>query len=71
MGALRSSPFAQNRGKVMDVLGHQDAVFLGRKREDILVCETLQRRLLVKRPHIVPVVFQPAPDRRPRDVRVE
>jgi hypothetical protein len=39
--------------------------------QDPIVAESLERQLLIERAHIVPVLFQPAPDPGARDVRVE
>ena len=35
-----------------------------------IVAESLEHQLLVQRPHVVPVNFEPAADVQPRDTRV-
>jgi hypothetical protein len=71
VGALSRRPLAQHAGKVADVLGDDDAVFLGCKGEDIFVLNALERRILVECAHIVAILPQRATDVGTRDVRVE
>jgi len=68
---LRSSPLPQEAGKVADVVGDQDAVFVGCEGEHIVVTEPLERELLIERADVVSLSFQRAPNPGPGDVRVE
>ena len=71
VGALNRRPLAQHAGKVADVLGDDDALFLGCKGEDIFVLNALECRILIECAHIVPTLLQRAADVGTRDVGVE
>ena len=69
--ALRGRPLAQDRREVADVVGDEDPLLGGCRREHLFVVEPLERRLLIKRTNLVPIGLEPPADTRSRDVRVE
>lgn len=59
------------RGKSATLLGDEDPPLGRGEREHLLVVETLQRRLLIERSHVVPVLLEPASNVGPGIVGVE
>ncbi len=64
-------PLARDRRKVGDVECHEDALLVRSESQNLFVADSLERRLLVERAHVVSRLGQSRADPPPGDVCVE